>query len=120
MSDEIVLRAGELALGLLDEVEAQEAWHEVTVDPQMRAAYGAWIEELVTVYDSPVLAVPAEAPRPGPQVFANVEAALFGVPALPRGQRWRDWLRAPENRGLVVTMATAKLLLLAWILYLFL
>ncbi|MBR9765297.1 MAG: hypothetical protein GYB53_17700 [Rhodobacteraceae bacterium] len=118
MNDDKCVRAAELALGLLEAGDQNDALHEVTADPEMRQAFRMWNERL-----APLCADAVEV-APGAHVLANVEAVLFDA-APEAGARsflgsLLDMIRAPENRGLVVTALAAKAMLVAWILYLFL
>ncbi|MCA1334588.1 hypothetical protein [Pseudooceanicola marinus] len=117
-SDEKTILSAELALGLLQGAERDEVETAVMVDPEMREAHRRWTEHFAGL----VLREPGPDPVPGPQVLAGIEATLFGDAdeAEAQGHSWWDWLRAPENRGLVLTVGAAKVALLAWILYLFL
>ena len=118
MNDDKCVRAAELALGLLEAEDRNDALHQVTADPEMRQAFRMWNERLAP------LCADAEEIAPGPHVFANVEALLFDAPPEAEAgsflESLLDMIRAPENRGLVVTALAAKAMLVAWILYLFL
>lgn len=109
--------SAELALGLLEGAERREVETAVTVDPEMRAAHRQWVEHFAGM----MWREAGAGESPAPHVLAAIEAELFTPEAVePDRTSWWDWLRAPENRGLVFTVATAKVLLIAWILYLFL
>lgn len=116
MNTEKIALAGELALGLLEKDERDRARRDLADDPDMRDAYRFWNERFVTYYeddDTPEV-------TPSPQVLSNIEFVLFGEEDTSYWSRLIEAVRAPENRGLVVTLAVAKVALLAWILYLFL
>lgn len=116
MLEEKNVIAAELALGLLEGREKQEAMHDVTVDPEMREAFRSWNERLASLS----LAQPDPVEGPDPQVLARIEETLFAAPPETRHASFWDLVKAPENRGLVVMVLTGKALLLAWIVYLFL
>lgn len=116
MTDDKSARAAELAIGLLEGREKQEALHDVTADPEMREAFRSWNERLASL----CMAQPDPAQGPGAHVYTNIEAELFAPQSVAVKESFWDMLRAPENRGLVLMVLAAKVLLLTWILYLFL
>lgn len=115
MDDEKIALAGELALGLLQGRDRQEALHQVNIDPEMRAALWQWEEDFASSFlaSSELDAVPPT------RIWQGVEAHLFGAPVAPLWKRMLDGLAAPDNRGVVISVALAKLALLAWLIYLF-
>ena len=115
LDDEKFALAGELALGLLQGQERQDALHELNIDPEMRAAVRGWDEDFVACFFS---AVPLEE-APAQQVWSRIEAELFALPPVPMWKRLLQEAKDPRNRGVVMALALAKLALLIWILYLF-
>ncbi len=79
MSDELPERdadkalAGEYALGLLPPDEAVAFEARLASDPQLRAVYADWAEDLAHLTDS------IDPVAPPPQVWAGAEARLFGT-----------------------------------------
>lgn len=116
VDDEKHALAGELALGLLEGEERANALRDLQTDPEMRAAYRAWNARLAPIYAS------ADMPdaKPSAHVLENIEEMLFGPSDAPLLARFLDFLRSPENRGIVVATALAKAALIGWIIYLFL
>ncbi|KAA2311452.1 hypothetical protein DL237_05090 [Pseudooceanicola sediminis] len=116
MDDDKVALAGEFALGLLQGQDRQDALHALNIDPQMRAAVQAWEEDFATCFFG---AATVDATPPG-AAWSRIETTLFGARPVPIWRRALQVAVAPENRGLVIALALAKIGLLAWILYLFL
>lgn len=116
LNTEKIALAGELALGLLEKDECEQVRRDLEGDAELRDAYRFWTERFTSFYEAEDMAGVA----PPPCVLANIEHALFGEEARPLSVRLWNALSAPENRGLVVTLAVAKAALLLWILYLFL
>ena len=116
LNTEKIALAGELALGLLDKAEHERVRRDLDGDPEMREAYRYWQERFAGFYDGDDTA----SVTPPPRVLNDIEVSLFGEENLSLSARLLEAVRAPENRGLIVTLAVAKAALLAWILYLFL
>lgn len=116
MNEHKIALAGELALGVLSGEERRNAMRDVRRDPELRAEVRAWNEYFANMYD--VEKVPDVAP--GAHVFDRLETVLFGAPQRGTWDLFLDFVRAPENRSLVLTVAAAKIGLVAWLVYLFL
>ncbi|MEQ9260038.1 MAG: hypothetical protein RIG84_13190 [Roseovarius sp.] len=111
MDDEKRALAGELALGLLDGEDREEALRALDRDPDFREAVRNWSESLVPLTETVEAAPPA-------YLLGEIEARLFDTAPAFWPALWRD-IRAPENRPVVAIVAAAKLALIAWLLYLF-
>ncbi|MEQ8877084.1 MAG: hypothetical protein RIC49_11810 [Phycisphaerales bacterium] len=116
MNTEKIALAGELALGLLEKDDRERARRDLEGDAELREAYRFWNERFTSFYDTD----DSVAVAPPARVLDNIEHVLFGEESGSFAERLWNTIRAPENRGLVVTLAVAKAALLVWILYLFL
>jgi len=116
LNTEKIALAGELALGLLEKDERERVCRDLEGDAELREAYRFWNERFTSFYETGDMA----GVMPPPRVLANIEQALFGEENHSVAGRLWNAIRAPENRGVIVTLAVAKAALLVWILYLFL
>lgn len=98
-NDEDMIRAGEYALGLLPDDEAEAFLRDMRADAELHAAYLAWVEEFAGLADE------VKPEQPPERVRKKIQAELFGTPERRRLFGFGWW-----SGGLVAALMLVALL----------